>query len=450
MSLGNIGRQVLVNLTITGCTLLTLVTGMVHADSKANAFPNPNVPYRIPLGESLKKQAKYLFAVVKQNNYSQLERQLRRYVPELRRIDKEDIEPLDDIVTLAVTATNPEVREAFDLMIKGGRRGWGFNTELQILFWLAEQKEFKKNDTLAMAMAMVNGLWVTMGTKEVKEAVRKDGNQLLGFFRQTSDWQKRIFDYDLEDYPLEAKILLAWTGNYSPIVGRNYSLKFYRNRKLPLAAYHLNNVSVRTLEKIRGVLTKKGWLQRDVGMTFEELESLFSFGSGRAVYYTSMHVKERYLMVHDKKVINHDMTNPDFLFEHYSDKGYIFGDCGDQTTFINALSKSVGIATGIMAHQNYIKGSFLSHFFSNYYDPLTRSWKAYEGQLNIRLNMPDEFFMHIFVPPVNQKGYLKEWMVNKCVPLGNMKYTEQYCIREIKRMFTEGVPTSQMKKWLLY
>ncbi len=159
MSSDNIVRKAVLGLTIGGFTLLTLVIAIAHADSTTNVFPNPGVPYQIPVDEFPKEQALYLYEVLKEYDYAQLEIHLRRYVPELRKIDEEDIEPLDDIVTLALTARNPEVREAFDLMTKGGRRGWGsFNTQLQILFWLAEQNEFDKDDTLAQAIAVVNGL----------------------------------------------------------------------------------------------------------------------------------------------------------------------------------------------------------------------------------------------------------------------------------------------------
>jgi len=61
------------------------------------------------------------------------------------------------------------------------------NTELQVLYWLALQNESERNDTLALAVAITNGLWVTVDYEEVREAACKDANDLLNFLRQTNE-----------------------------------------------------------------------------------------------------------------------------------------------------------------------------------------------------------------------------------------------------------------------
>jgi hypothetical protein len=127
------------------------------------------------------------------------------------------------ITYLALNATNPEVEEAFQLMTKGGTPSPSdftytvpnYNTELEVLYWLALQNEFKRDDTLALAIAMVHGLWVTMGDSQVKEAVRKDASDLLHFYRETNRLQDELKRPKLEDYPLEAKIALGWTGSFT-------------------------------------------------------------------------------------------------------------------------------------------------------------------------------------------------------------------------------------------
>ncbi len=71
------------------------------------------------------------------------------------------------ITYLALNATNPEVKEAFELMIRGGTPDPGdysyqvpnYNTELEVLYWLANRIEFKRNDVLTQAIAMTHGLW---------------------------------------------------------------------------------------------------------------------------------------------------------------------------------------------------------------------------------------------------------------------------------------------------
>jgi len=67
--------------------------------------------------------------------------------------------------------------------------------------------------TLALAVAIVNGLWVTMGDGQVREAVKKDSSDLFAFFRETNEIQRSKGYFQLEDYPLEAKICLAYTSS---------------------------------------------------------------------------------------------------------------------------------------------------------------------------------------------------------------------------------------------
>jgi hypothetical protein len=69
-----------------------------------------------------------------------------------------------------------------------------------------------EDDALALAIAMVNGLWVTMGDDQVREAVKEDSSSLLEFFRETNEQQRLTWNHQLEDYPLEAKVALVWTG----------------------------------------------------------------------------------------------------------------------------------------------------------------------------------------------------------------------------------------------
>jgi len=125
---------------------------------------------------------------------------------------------------LALNATNSEVKEAFTLIMNGGTPGPrdysyslpSWNTGLQILYRLAEQNNLKKYDTLALTISLVNGLWVAMGDEPVRQAAYNDTNTLLSFFRDMNQMKKTRGFYQLEDYPLEAKVALAWTGGESP------------------------------------------------------------------------------------------------------------------------------------------------------------------------------------------------------------------------------------------
>lgn len=149
------------------------------------------------------KSINYYLSLLESNGtqpYVQLAKELRK-LPTLTNATAVAM-----ITYLALNATNPEVKEAFMLMIKGGtpnQRDFTYsvpqyNTELQVLYWLACQNDFKKDDTLALAIAMVNGLWVTMGYEQVREAVKKDTSDILAFFRETDELQRKRGYYQLK------------------------------------------------------------------------------------------------------------------------------------------------------------------------------------------------------------------------------------------------------------
>ena len=98
------------------------------------------------------------------------------------------------------------------------------------------------------------------------------------------------------------------------------------------------------------------------------------------------------------------------------------GDCGSEAALVDSFLKSVGIPS--IPHWMYtrIGAEFRqhSHSYCIYYNPLSKRWKAYEGQVirempvDVPLSQPYDVF--IFVPPVNQKGYLKERMIHTPFP----------------------------------
>lgn len=479
MGLGNILRKTGLCITlavVTAAIILALGTRIVHADNKeiiennldsetkveqveenpkaTSLFPSPNVPYRIPLDRSPEEQAEYLYEVLKENSYSKLETQLKRYVPELEKIDKEDIEPLYDIVALAVKATNPEVKEAFDLMIRGGRRGGGPNTELQILFWLAEQNEFRKNDTLALAIAMVNGLWVTMGTHDVEVKVKEDTNHMLDFGRETAEWQETLgLSYNLDNYPLEAKVSWAWTGNYAAMGGRNQHLPSFKNKRLPLWAYEWLTVS--ELDKMRGDIIGREWVSGDVDSFMSLVEKFFYFSIAQNWIYKD---GNEMILIDGKNTVNHDTSNADFLFNFFLDNGYVIGDCGDETTLVDALAISSGIATNAISIMISSEEQTYRHFYNLYFDPRTSRWKAYKGHLG-RTMYPLRFWnrrdipIHIYVhkPPVDQRRYLEDTDYTKPLYTGKTVYrNDGYTVHTLQDALTSGIPTDTVKRWLLY
>jgi len=396
------------------------------------------------------------------------------------------------ITYLALDATNPEVKEAFELLLKGGTpdtRDFSYsvphwNTELQVLYWLACQNEFKKDDTLALAIAMVNGLWVSVGDGHVGAAVLRDTSLMLAFGRETSDWQRsRGLSYNLEEYPLEAKIAWAWTGNVTPVFGPfglsdNLDSQNFMKKRLPLEGYSWNTVSVGTLRKMRTMmitpvamlppLKAPGQVIFDNSpvRTMHNLEYYFYFMNDRIEGPSSEHWDyadlrwdntTRYISVDGKVVKNYLIFNIDaMLDEQYTKTGKLTGGCADETAWIDAWAKSVGISTTALWRVGWNKDYHInrySHMFNVFYYPLASRWTADNQQLAIGRGSGERYQLtNIFKPPVNQHDYLRtKWYDNHFMITGNFFHTIYDLTNdEIANTWGEGVPTTAMKQWLLY
>jgi hypothetical protein len=117
------------------------------------------------------------------------------------------------------------LEEAFQLIINGGTPDSSefsyqvpnYNTELEGLYWLANSVQFKRDGTLILAIAMTEGIWLTLGNPDIGQPVRNDSLSYLIFLRSTDELQKQRGYFNLERYPLEAKIALAWRGDQSSV-----------------------------------------------------------------------------------------------------------------------------------------------------------------------------------------------------------------------------------------
>jgi len=366
------------------------------------------------------------------------------------------------IAYLVLNATNPEVKEAFQLMIKGGTPNSrdfkysvpSWNTQLEVLYWLALQNNFKKDDTLALAIAMVNGLWLTIGDEQVRQAVKKDTSDLLVFFRETDQLQSLKGFQRLEYLPLEAKICLAWTGGYSTSGGRPYPLQLYKDRKLPFRGYVWDTVSSQTLRKMRDLMETKGWMVGSVDITVASVERYLYFSTHWN--YTG-NTETEYIEVDGERVLVHDMNNVDFTFEYFLENDKASGDCGDESGLVDAFAKSWGIATTYVLHQSYddtMTEIIWSHMKIGYYEPVSKTWKICEEQLNVGIIEPYRFTLYVYRPPTKLPDYLN-YHPNPSFRFrayGNVCYAfeRQLSAGEIKTMFLRGIASAEMKLWLLY
>jgi hypothetical protein len=345
-----------------------------------------------------------------------------------------------------------------------------YNTELQVLYWLACQNEFKRDDTLALSIAMVHGLWVTMGDDQVRESVRNDVSQLLRYFRETNELQKQRGYYPLEDYPLEAKLCLAWTGGVTPAWGEyglsNYIYsRDYTHKRVDIKAYRWDNVNVTTLRDMRQMMDDKGWSGKDVDQVDAKMEQYF-YTEGRRGFedtwrtdhwiYSAEGKYDVQIVIAGEKHRSWFLFTPNHQFDFYLQNGYVTGNCMDETVFVGAWLKSWGIAsTGIWSQAEPDTG----HIYPTYYEPGSRTWKAYPAQLAWYIEESQYLgkevtlvFFNIYKPPVKQEGYVRiQPLLSKWFG-GNMYTTfeQGFTLDSIREIFTIGVATSQVKQWLLY
>jgi len=373
------------------------------------------------------------------------------------------------ITYLALNATNPEVKEAFELMIKDGTpdpRDFtyavpSYNTGLQVLYWLACQNDFKKDDTLALAVALSNGIWVGIGDEHVKDVVRNDTNSLLVFFRETDELQKERGYYPLEHYPLEAKVALTWTGNRATLRGPyNFYHRDPRFTKVTLDVYEWNNVRSDTLRKMRREMTEKRWDSRDPNSVIDVLVDRFWGGFGPYVY----ELLDDYVGKGNYDPDNTDtFGNIDLLYELYVQGSVSRLNCADLTAFVDSWAKSWGIAAipvwqidGRLVQERQVPNG---HVFVTYFDPYKTIWTSYQRDFaNFQSWSParradDPHKFYIFVLPVRVTN--PPWTVEfygaefeECTDFFVQKKTTT--IPEMQTLFLDGIATSRMKQWLLY
>lgn len=429
--------------------------------------PTPLIPTRVPPTQirwasidlpdgSAQDQANYVFNLLDQKGYGNLVNQLRA-LPEIANANPEAyIEPLADIAALALTATDPEVREAYDLMIHGGMGnslvsyGSNWNTQLQVLFWLAENGEFRINDNLAQAIAISNGLWVAMGDDAVDKAVRRDVARFLDF--------QRKYNPRVEDYPFGALTILSWMGNYSPSGGRVFPLRKYTDQPINLEIYDWNTVSIETLLSMREKAKDLGWATGNNGTSVEKIEYYFYFdrgpqgGNSSHWVYASDVNGHANIQVDGRSVANHDLNNPDFIWRHYLETGKGLGECGDNAVLVEAIGKSLGIPVTFVIRQATDQEKVVdSHMFPIYFDG-TGSWKAYHKELDVGKGQTFNYTLYISIPPVKHDGYLDYWLEEpyRVRWFGNMYHIPRktFALPEIRNMFLSGVSEKDMRNWI--
>ena len=416
--------------TSTESTILASATTVASATTASiNVNPTQPVNYYLSLLESNRTEP-----------YVQLARELRK-IPGLTNATA-----VAKITYLALNATNPEVKEAFQLMMKGGtpdQRDFtyavpNYNTELQVLYWLACQSEFTKDDTLTLAIALVNGIWVTSGSEEVSMAVQRESSELLSYFRNVDLLQTERNYYRLSLYPLEAQTSLVWTGGYSTVQGGPYYVR--QDEKTSIERYLRNTIRPETLLKMQKTMLENGWLQASVDQTVASIENYF-IDTPHWNYSSS------------------DTYNINWNFELLEKEGHIYGNCGDESLMVDAFAKSSGISTTFIQKWHLKEGQQEmsdAHMHVVYYEPTFSQWRAAKKQLGIvgvdrLMGYPHLYFVR---PPIDVTKSLEiSWPVIKGLrAFTGATYvpTFEEAVKIYNMLLGQGIPTVMMKQWLLY
>jgi hypothetical protein len=439
-----------------------------------------------------------------QSNGTQPYVQLAKEIQKLP--DYSNVTAVAEIAYLALNASNPEVKEVFELMLQGGTPDPSdfqypvpqYNTELQVLYWLACQNQFKKDDTLALAIAMDNGIWVTIGDNQVVEAVRNDTSSLLVFFRETNEIQQQKGYYQLENYPLEAKIVLGWTGGESPDVAKSHALSLFLTKKLDLKSYQWDFTSIDTYEKMRTFMANQtvlllptpwyyGTVRNGTLLTksaFETLRNTYAYFQYDAPHwvYTLHGGPSQTITVDGENMSNWEYGSTNYCFAQFLSSGTVYGVSYDHVSFIDTLLQSVGIAsTHVWLTSSHKPPGQSFNDFNLVYVPEAGVWKAtpesFKNAASVGTTLGygalNESHLILFKPPVDQRGYLTgialdrekystycpntdfcdmlfpEYSAAYTSILGS-SYEKGIAFDEMKNDVTSGLPSSQMKEWLLY
>ena len=292
-------------------------------------------------------------------------------LPEIKDgIDSKEKNAKEKILFL-LRSDDPEIEKAFEVMQKYGRpsnfTNYDFpahNTQLEVLLWLAEEREISDYDRIALAIALDYGAVLAISDEEVRKELKDYVLNLYDYFVETD----LLVPWDIRAYPLEADIALVWGAN-----GINYPLFFEKKNQYPEGTkyneigipnyYDLNwivvfrdekmneedfdwlFVDVSTLKEIRAFLlhemSSEGLKGLRVNGVSERVDSMLC---GSLEYYTDKPSAEvSYIEVEGRITPGCGLSNPDWQWKHFKEKSSIVGNCRDVTCMNIFFLKSLNI-----------------------------------------------------------------------------------------------------------
>lgn len=320
-------------------------------------------PGALPKGNETEKEVNY-------SNFTTLIEDFND-LPEIKDgIDLKERNAKEKILFL-LRSDDPEIEKAFEVMQKYGRpsnfTNYDFpahNTQLEVLLWLAEEREISDYDRIALAIALDYGAVLAISDEEVRKELKDYVLNLYDYFVETD----LLVPWDIRAYPLEADIALVWGAN-----GINYPLFFEKKNQYPEGTkyneigipnyYDLNwivvfrdekmneedfdwlFVDVSTLKEIRAFLlhemSSEGLKGLRVNGVSERVDSMLC---GSLEYYTDKPSAEvSYIEVEGRITPGCGLSNPDWQWKHFKEKSSIVGNCRDVTCMNIFFLKSLNI-----------------------------------------------------------------------------------------------------------
>jgi hypothetical protein len=419
------------------------------------------------------------------SGYPGLSNELRK-LPDFHQDTAESKLAVQRIATLALQSDEPQVKDAFRIMLLGGTpdsndfryfRAPNWNTELQALYWLAEQTGFKKNDSLALAIAMAHGVFISLASDDdLGKAVYHDISSFLNFLRSINDYQASSKLTPLENYPLEAKLALAWRANDWGRFGRvfytlgdnacpgsNYETSTpanihnfheYSTRPMNVKDYKFNTVSVSTLTEMSKYVIDRGWepnLGAGTRRVIFSVNTVRDFAHNQWVYahdYPGYKAPcENWVTIDGERSRPTNINNPNYVWRIFKSTGEGYGVSDDSNAFTDALVKSMGIP-GISL--DYVWGPIesSSHEETLYYDPSSNAWYASSfgtGETPLASTSMDIF---IFRPPAVWTNFFIFTEYDRWTHVPNL-YHRILKVNgaEFSDILNQGIPSSEIYQW---
>jgi len=247
----------------------------------------------------------------------------------------------------------------------------------RVLLWLAMAGKLEDSENLCLAMAITDGIFLIIGDKRVKRALKKDTVDMVTFYVETEEIQKRVGHKPLRSYPPAALLMLAWRGgslsshSFDNKLKPDNFVKNIRKRPLTLTDYRIHVLTAGKLHAMQKAILGKG-KESQRRMVFKGYS-----------YYSKKHWD---FVTDDKprrvRIGAHTIPVPwarsaALIFERRQKTGKGIGNCSDQDDARQALWKSIGVpsmSVKMVQLRKGARGKFWGHIISVFYDAERKAW----------------------------------------------------------------------------